>query len=617
MNAESTLATALALPEGEYFGALERHLARWTQARSKDPLVALAVLAAAAAEAQGDACAELTELGGTPLFPNGPRWPDWIDWRAHLANSFWVGTSEANEGRALVLEADGACYLTRVWRQEHALALAVRARCAVGLTPAVADDGTPAFFPALFASDDADQRDAALAGLDARLLLLTGPPGSGKTHTLLRLLLARRGIAGRPLRIKLAAPTGKAAQRIAEALQQGKQQLRGACRDAQVLAWLDEIPDEASTLHRLLEYRPMQRSFARNAHSPLTADIIAIDEASMVDLAMMRQLFEATPPDALLLLAGDPDQLASVAAGSVLADLVRASDRVASSDSTRDPANASPPGLPRVARLIRSRRSNAALAPLFDAVQGGDYDLALELLRTQRAWHDAPVAAALTRALDAEIAPIAGAGRFDALLAATDPVVALAELTRWQCLCALRQGPFGSLAIATRIEGLLRERGARGTRDGGFHGRAVIIEQNDYGKHLFNGDIGVTLLDAQGRAHVWFVGRAAEGRAENGNAAEVAGGAGVLRAFAPGELPAHTSAFALTVHKSQGAEFDGIALVLPPQNARVLGRELVYTALTRARSRVDVYATESVFAAALARALARRGRLHERIRGER
>ncbi|MEO6064445.1 MAG: exodeoxyribonuclease V subunit alpha [Lysobacterales bacterium] len=612
MNAESTLAAALALPEAECFVALERHLARWTHARSKDPLVALAVLAAAAAEAQGDACAELTELGGgTPLFPKGPMWPDWGDWRAQLANSSWVGTSAANEGRALVLEADGACYLARVWRQEHALALAVRARCAVAPKAAAANDDVPTFFPALFARDDADQRDAALAGLDARLLLLTGPPGSGKTHTLLRILLARRGVAGRPLRIKLAAPTGKAAQRIAEALQQGKQQLRNACSDPQMLAWLDEIPDEASTLHRLLEYQPMKRKFARNAQSPLTADVIAIDEASMVDLAMMRQLFEATPQNALLVLAGDPDQLASVAAGSVLADLVRASDRMASCDSAVDSSDFSTPGLPRVARLTRSRRSNAALTPLFDAVRDGAAELALEFLRTQRAWHDAPTAAALTRALDAEIAPVAGAGRFDALLTASDPAIALAELTRWQCLCALRQGPFGSLAIAARIEGLLRERGARSARDGGFHGRAVIIEQNDYGKHLFNGDIGVTLLDAQGRAQVWFV-----GRAENERTTEVAGGAGVLRAFAPGDLPAHTSAFALTVHKSQGAEFDGVALVLPPQDARVLGRELVYTALTRARSRVDVYATEAVFAAALARPLARRGRLRERIRGE-
>lgn len=603
MNAADTLVAVLSLPEDESFGSLERHLARWSQARGAGPHVALAVLAAAAAEAQGDACAELAELSGTPVFASGPKWPEWLEWRAELARSAWVGTG--GDGPALVLEADGACYLTRVWRQEQALAHAVRQRCSHASTPTAPDASTVALLDALFARNDIDQRSAALAGLDARLLLLTGPPGSGKTHTLLRVLLARRSVAGRPLRIKLAAPTGKAAQRIAEALRQGKQQVRVDCPDAQVRGWLDEIPDEASTLHRLLEYRPLQRKFARGGQSPLTVDIVAVDEASMVDLALMQQLFEATPTDALLVLAGDPDQLASVAAGSVLADLVHASDPSAAADSPGTPASDTAPGLPRVTRLTRSRRSSAALTPLFDAVRDGAADAAMEILRVQQTWHDTPTAAALMRALEVEIAPVAATGRFDALLAATDPAAALAELTRWQCLCALRRGPFGSAAIATYIEDLLRARGARPARGGGggFHGRAIIIEQNDYAKRLFNGDIGVTLLDAQGHAQVWFIGNAETG-------------AGNMRAFAPGALPAHASAFALTVHKSQGAEFDGIALVLPPQDARVLGRELVYTALTRARARVDVYATRPVFAAALARPLARRGRLRQRIRGE-
>ncbi len=595
---------ALAAP-GEHFDALSRHLANWARAQGAVAGVALAVLAAAAAEAQGDACAELATLAGCPMFPAGPHWPAWHAWRAALDASPWTRGGQApNPQGALVLESDGACYLTRVWRDEYALAAAVRQRGRAEdvdpATPAV-DAAMAALLGKLFATNDGDQRAAALAAGSGRLLLLTGPPGSGKTHTLLRALLVRRAMLGRPLSIALAAPTGKAAQRIGEALRQGKQALAAILTEANVRSWLDEIPDTASTLHRLLDYRPAQRDFARNPRSPLTADVVAIDEASMVDLAMMRRVFEATPPDALLLLSGDPDQLASVAAGSVLADLVRASG---------------PGEVPRVARLTRSRRAVGDFGPLFESVQSGAGHAAIEALRERLAWHPLPDVAALESMLATKVA----SGLFDPLLHASDPFDALALLERWQCLCALRVGPFGAIAVAARIEKLLRSReGWRPTLDGGFHGRAVIVEQNDYGKRLFNGDVGVCLIDDRQRVRVWF---AADAPSANGAVATHAAAPGSAlvttspRSFALGELPAHASAFALTVHKAQGAEYDAVALVLPPQDARVLGRELVYTALTRARSRVDVHATEAVFAAALARPLGRRGRLLERIRAD-
>ncbi len=612
MNARTDLLTALAEPEA--FTPLARHAARWVHERSGDPHVALAILAAAAAEEAGDACAELRELDATPMFACGPLWPTWSEWRVRLESSPWVGADgedqPTEEGKAIVLGGDGACYLSRVWRDEQALAQAVRSRCSSAPQDA-RDVGGDEFslLGELFGPGDTDQRAAVLATLDARLLLLTGPPGSGKTRTLLRALLLLRARAGKRIDVRLAAPTGKAAQRIGEALRLGKQQLRAQLGDAPARAWLDELPDEAVTLHRLLEYRPSRREFARTAQSPVGADVIAVDEASMVDLAMMRRVFEATPATALLLLAGDPDQLASVEAGSVLADLVRAggsnSGRAVAPDGEGGKAHEPAPSVavPRVARLLHTRRSDASLAPLFEAVRNGDATSAMSDLVERGAWHETTDLAALDRYLRAEVAPTHGAGRFDALLSAQDPALALAELSRWQCLCALRVGTFGSIAVAARIEALLGDRGVRRTRDGGFHGRAVIVEHNDYGKRLFNGDIGVVLSEPDGSARAWFPGT--EGTVIQ------------PRAFALGELPAHSSAFALTVHKAQGAEFDAVALVMPPQDARVLGRELVYTALTRARHRVDACATASVFAAALARPQARRGRLRERIRNER
>jgi len=611
MNPGNDLLAAFA--EAEAFSPLALHLARWIEARSGDPHVALAVLAAAAAETAGNACAELPELAGTPVFPNGSAWPAWSEWRQRLAASAWVGTEDRNRaaaaGKALILAPDGACYLARVWRDEHALAEAVRERCAGAAPPGTEDGAHSALLDELFSADDTDQRAAVLAALDTRLLLLTGPPGSGKTRTLLRALMLLRARAGRRIDVRLAAPTGKAAQRIGEALRLGKQQLRVQLGDAPSRAWLEELPDEAMTLHRLLEYRPSRREFMRNAQNPVSADVIAVDEASMVDLAMMRRVFDATPTTALLMLAGDPDQLASVEAGSVLADLVRAGSSKPDVVTPRHgyQGGAPPPALtvpaPRVARLLRTRRSDASLGALFEAVRAGDHASAITDLRERGAWQETADRAALDRYLRQQVAPDQGAGRFDALLSAEDPSAALAELSHWQCLCALRVGTFGSVAVAARIEALLRGRSARPTRDGGFHGRAVLVEHNDYGKRLFNGDVGVLLAEPDGSTRVWFGG--GEGTTQE-----------QPRAFALAELPAHSSAFALTVHKAQGAEFDAVTLVMPPQDARVLGRELIYTALTRARHRVDVCATEPMFAAGLARPQARRGRLQERIRGE-
>ncbi len=610
MTMAETLNAVLALKDNGDVGEgleLAQHLARWVALRGAGDAVALAVFAAALAEARGDACAELDRMGGSPVGKDAPEWPEWAAWQAALRSSEWVGPE--HEAAVLALEADGACYLRRVWHAECELAAAVRARCMHDALTVPAASGAARPLPQWLAEAGADQQRAAAMAECPSLLLLTGPPGSGKTYTLLRALLLRRRAAGRPLRMLLAAPTGKAAQRIEASLRAGKSALRAASEDTELHAWLDEIPDEARTLHRLLGYRPQQRRFLHDAGNPLAADVVAVDEASMVDLELMRRLFAAMPAAGLLLLAGDPDQLASVAAGSVLSDLVRASERPTQIAGRLTPATQV---RPLMARLDFSRRSGAERVALFESVRAGDATTALALLHAGGHFTQVANIAALDRELQREIAPTDAVGRFDELLATDDPALALAQLASWQCLCALRHGAFGSVGVGTRIEQMLRARSRRTARGGLFHGQALLIESNDYARGLFNGDIGVVLIEAGGRARIWFAG--ADRRILHSDAAGTASAS--MRAFAPGDLPPHASAFALTVHKAQGAEFDHVTLVLPPRDVRVLGRELVYTALTRSRTGIRVLGTNPVFAAALARPLARRGRLCERIVGE-
>lgn len=572
--------------------------------RRLDPHTPDDVLAAAA-------LASLAIAHGHARFdPASPRhlidadiaWPDADAWLQQLAASRFVATPQSADDEAdtapLVLES-GLLYLRRYREYERRLALQLR-RIASQEMPATGIEPIAPLFASLFpvARDGDHQARAAALAVRRALLLVTGGPGTGKTTTIARLLVLRIAQAlhaghAAP-RIALAAPTGRAADRMADSLRRAVAQMAGLAIDA---ASLDALPTQASTLHRLLGTIPDSPRFRHGNDNPLPFDIVVVDEASMVDLPLMCKLVEAVAEGAQLILLGDPDQLPSVEAGDVLAAILSAAgdgDALSMDDALAlhpllgdVPVDAEADGLRghRV-HLQRGWRQDESLdlAPLAEAVRNGDGAEALSLLRGG-ALANVHFHENVEDPLQARPDLL---GHFRALARHTDPAQALQQANRLRLLTALREGPQGARGLNARIEAALSGRRI-GSPPAWFPGRLLLVTENSYRHGLFNGDVGICLADGDGTPLAWFFDN---GRGEGGNG---------VRAFHPAALPSHESAFAMTVHKAQGSEFDEVWLQLPRSDSRVLSRELLYTGLTRARSALHVAGSAEVIAAALSR----------------
>ena len=597
-----------ALHKGGHLRTLDHALAQSLRRLDRD--TPDAVLAAAAlaslAVAKGHAGVRLGAADG--LVEAEIAWPDADAWTRQLAASRWVDTPDdatavADPHAPLVLEG-GLLYLRRYREYERALALGLQ-RIATQPVPEAGIEPLALLFARLFPQATHDDRQARAAALALRhaLLLVTGGPGTGKTTTtarLLVLLVAQALHAGRASpRIALAAPTGRAAERMAESVRQAVQALAASGVDADLLA---ALPTSGTTLHRLLGTIPDSPRFRHDGDNPLPFDVVVVDEASMIDLPLMAKLVDAVASGTRLVLLGDPDQLPSVEAGDVLAAILGAvgegdamergdvdvlrpllGDGDKTSVLAQEGGEARFPGI-RV-HLQRGWRQSEALdlAPLAAAVREGDADAALAQLRAGTLsnvhFHEG-LADPLELQRDALLA------HFRALGHAATPADALAQSTRLRLLTAVREGPQGARTLNARIERLLAEGGGAGRApQGHFQGQLLIVTENSYRHRLFNGDIGVCMRDAAGTLVAWFPGD----------------DAGHPRAFHPAALPAHESAFAMTVHKAQGSEFDTVWLLLPARGNRVLSRELVYTGITRARRALHVAGSEAVIREALAR----------------
>ena len=605
------------LYRGNALRTLDHALAQSLRRLRPDTPDAVLLGAALASLAVSEGHAGLDPTQPQRLIEADAEWPAPDVWLAQLRASPWVDVPETDDvvaGDAPLVLENGLLYLRRYREYERRLAVGLQRIATHPL--AEADPGTLAtLFGQLFpqARDGIDhQARAAAVALRHPLVLVTGGPGTGKTTTIARLLvlLAAQAVqADQALpRVALAAPTGRAAERMAESLRLAVQRLRLV---GIAPALCDAMPSTGTTLHRLLGVIPDSPRFRHHADNPLPYDVVVVDEASMIDLPLMTKLVEAVADGSRLVLLGDPDQLPSVEAGDVLSAVLRASGDglgTQADDAQALRALLAPDALQPLApprrfggrrvQLQRGYRQTDALdlAPLAHAVRDGNSATALALLRmgTLAGVHfhedqSDPLQHHREQLL----------GHWRGLGEAADPGVALANAGRIRLLTAVREGPQGARGLNARIEALLAGVPRPGMAPGYFHGRLLLITENSYRHRLFNGDIGICLIDRQGSVTAWFPGETPD----------------QPRGFHPGALPAHESAFAMTVHKAQGSEFDEVWLQLPRRDNRVLSRELIYTGMTRARQSLHVLGSAEVLEAALARHASRLSGLAARLQG--
>lgn len=547
-----------------------------------DPEVVLAVALTVRAVRGGSVCLDLAaveaDLATDPATAGLP-WPDPTTWATRVAAG---PLSQQGPGgvRVLRMLEDRLLYLDRYWREESQVCDDLLARLGAGAPGGTADPGAPvaaaleAGLARVFDTAEHDeQREAARIALRQRTTVLTGGPGTGKTTTvagLLALLVEQARAHGRPaLRIALAAPTGKAAARLQQAVLES--QIPPADK-----ARLEGLV--AVTLHRLLGSRPDSSArFRHHRENRLPHDVIVVDETSMVSLTMMARLLEAVRPETRLILVGDPDQLTSVEAGAVLADLVE---------------GLGARGDVAIATLTTSHRYGESIRELAQAVRTGEADLAVALLRAGGDHLELIDAADPAPRLHEVLLPRA-LGLLRAAEAG-DATAALAALEEQRLLCAHREGPYGVRHWNRLVERWLGQQTGEAIWSSWYPGRPLLVTANDYGLGIYNGDVGVCV------------------RAPEGLRAYVAG-TGEPLSLATSRLGQAETMHAMTIHKSQGSQASEVVVVLPPPESRLLTRELFYTAITRARDRVVVVGSEDDIRAAIARRAVRATGLRQRL----
>ena len=555
------------LAHGGEIGWLSFYFAEFIARQTRTDMDELPALSAALVSEHnqaGDVCIDLADFSGRRLFDSSridsadiPLGIDAADWARQLVASGAVGSRD--HPAPLLLE-ESRLYLYRYWYYEDSVTRWLLDEAGGGNEDPVSAN----LFPDQKRQLDPDQRAAVIAAASRRFCVISGGPGSGKTSTvvqILNLLLARDP----ECRIALAAPTGKASARMMESIRANVEKLGQADRLRSAL------PTAAGTLRRLLEYRG--REFGYHARRRLPCDCVIVDEASMIDLNLMHHLLAALPDHARLILLGDRDQLASVAAGNVLGDITGHGQDVADGHSALSES---------IVLLRRNYRfdRDSAIGELAAAVNLGRSDDALQLLRQQRRglrWHR-PREDRLDDALLEDILD-----EYQRIFDSRSPADALEAFAAIRVLAATNRGATGVDSLNQAISRAIRERNAV-PESGIYHGLPVMVTRNHHQLRLYNGDTGILWQFDHGL-------RACFDDGERG-----------LRDFAINRLPEFVPAWASTVHKSQGSEFDTVILALPqdPQST-VLSRELVYTAITRARRRFVLHAAEPVFVAATGR----------------
>ena len=618
MSAEALFAKVDGLTESGHLRRLSGAFARFiASVGGNSPQLMVVCVLLSELEGRGHSCLLLDELSGdlgAQLGWTGDEWRElrnsvgaWpkntAGWRTLLAGceQIWpVGDLDFQQ--PLVLDGE-RLYLRRYWRDETLVAQAVRSRALGGVIAVDADTHVLAvrrwldiLFPHAPRGGGPDwQKVACAVAMRGKLGIITGGPGTGKTYTvarLLALLFATSGGRHSGLRVALAAPTGKAAARLKQSIDEALAGLDDRVREAMPLRELGA----ARTLHSLLGARPDTRAFQHHAGNQLDVDVLIVDEASMIHLEIMSALLAALPPTATLILLGDKDQLASVEAGAVLGDLCHNAEAGAYLPKTLSyvhaasgqelPAHFSGAGGPiaqQTVMLRESRRFGGPIGSLALAVNAGDAAAATAVLRNSEdgkvAWIDPALPASLLQlALDGRDGANGGYRSYLQKIKTGIPegeeVVHLAwvksvlnSFETFRILCAVREGEWGVSGLNDVIEQRLQATGLLKRSGEWYVGRPVMVTRNDYGTGVFNGDIGLTLPDPSrpGALRVYF----SEGDK--------------VRSVLATRLRNVETALAMTVHKSQGSEFQHTVLVLPKDSGGMLARELIYTGITRAR----------------------------------
>ena len=532
----------------------------------------------------GEVCVDLVHLANSTVFDSddapGMSAPDLDLWQQALKSSPLV--SDGTATTPLVVTPDGRLYLYRYFELERRLAELIMQRtqiCDVAIDSTQLEAALDTLFP-----DDAtsaDQRNAATLAVHNRFTVISGGPGTGKTATVVRILtlLSQLKLAA-PERMLLCAPTGKAAARLREAL-------------ADSLAAVtpgDALPTDAVTAHRLLGWRPGKKP-RYHAMRPLNCDLLVLDEASMVDLALMVSILEALPAHARLILLGDRDQLSSVEAGAVLGDICRAADSGPLADTlaplTHNWRFGAHSPIAALASAVREARVTDALTLLDDPASAQ--------ISLQAAQEDAALDALLAEQITPVYAEVARLVREGA-----DAKAVFEKLGSLMVLCAHRTGPRGVTDLNRRVSVQLGAGGALSPGLPAYPGQPLMVTRNDTALGLFNGDIGVVMPDADspGRLQAVFL-----------------DAGGDERVVSLGRLPEHETAYAMTVHKAQGSQARQVVLVLPTQLSPVLSRELIYTGITRAEQSLEIWAAHEVLAGAIGRSAQRVTGLADRLQG--
>ncbi|MET1007524.1 MAG: exodeoxyribonuclease V subunit alpha [Propionibacteriaceae bacterium] len=598
--------------EAGVLGVADVHTAQTVSriAQADDEQVQLALGLTVRALRMGSVCIDLRSVAGT-VFDESEEavdvsdlpWPEPEAWLAacEASSLVTVGAGGGVGGRPLRL-AHGLLYLERYWQQEEEVRSQLQSRAAAALPEAdLAHLGQA--LARLFSGSGLEpgesdqQKVAAAVSALSWVTVVAGGPGTGKTTTVARLLALLRDQPGPPVRIALAAPTGKAAARLEEAVRSAAAYLEPADRER-----LGDL--SAQTLHRLLGWLPGNRArFRHNAHNHLPFDVIVVDEMSMVSLTMMARLLEAVRPSSRLVLVGDPDQLSSVEAGAVLADITAAagapSPGLESRLSDLGLLTAAAPRAPvhGVVQLVHTWRYGGAIDQLARAIRASDPDATMAALRSgspELVFADVDVEHA--SGLEALEAQVRSSGQaLHAAAVAGDVTAAIAALDQHRLLCAHRTGPFGVVRWSQEIERWLTEAVPGYGEDGEWYlGRPLLVTANDYDLSLYNGDTGVVVETPDGV-------RAAFAR----------GGAATL--IAPVRLDTVQTMHAMTVHRAQGSQFACVSVIAPPPESPLLTRELLYTAATRATQRVQIFGSEEAIRRAVRRPANRASGLRGRL----